>query len=307
MSKSMSGRPTQSGSRRSGRQSEPPLIPVLAVVGVGLIGGSFAAALRQVGQVGQVLGVGRDAAALARACELRLIDRSCTLAEAARADVIMLATPVGAMPELLRELLPHLGADTVLTDGGSTKHDVVEAARGALGDEVARFVPGHPVAGSELSGPEAARPDLFLGRQVVLTPLVENPPELVQRVRQAWLACGAHVTEMSAEQHDDWLASVSHLPHLLAYAYIAHLAEAPDASERMRYAGSGFRDFSRIAAASPEMWRDILLANRTLIRRELDQVREQLLRFDRLLETEKAEELEALLAQAAELRRSWRL
>ncbi|MCK9512972.1 MAG: prephenate dehydrogenase/arogenate dehydrogenase family protein [Pigmentiphaga sp.] len=303
----MSGRPTQSGSRRSGRQSEPPLIPVLAVVGVGLIGGSFAAALRQVGQVGQVLGVGRDAAALARACELRLIDRSCTLAEAARADVIMLATPVGAMPELLRELLPHLGADTVLTDGGSTKQDVVDAAREALGDEVARFVPGHPVAGSELSGPEAARPDLFLGRQVVLTPLAENPPELVQRVRQAWLACGAHVTEMSAEQHDDWLASVSHLPHLLAYAYIAHLAEAPDASERMRYAGSGFRDFSRIAAASPEMWRDILLANRTLIRRELDQVREQLLRFDRLLETEKAEELEALLAQAAELRRSWRL
>lgn len=307
MSKSMSGRATQSGSRRSGRQSEPPLIPVLAVVGVGLIGGSFAAALRQVGQVGQVLGVGRDGAALARACELRLIDRSCTLAEAARADVILLATPVGAMPELLRELLPHLGADTVLTDGGSTKQDVVEAARGALGNEVARFVPGHPVAGSELSGPEAARPDLFLGRQVVLTPLAENPPELVQRVRQAWQACGAHVTEMSAEQHDDWLASVSHLPHLLAYAYIAHLAEAPDASERMRYAGSGFRDFSRIAAASPEMWRDILLANRSLIRRELDQVREQLLRFDRLLEAEKAEELEALLAQAAELRRSWRL
>jgi len=307
MSKSLSNRPAQGGNKRSGRPSEPPLIPVLAVVGVGLIGGSFAAALRQVGQVGQVLGVGRDATALARACDLRLIDRSCTLAEAARADVIMLATPVGAMPELMRELLPHLGANTVLTDGGSTKQDVVEAARGALGEAIARFVPGHPVAGSELSGPEAARPDLFLGRQVVLTPLPENPPELVQRVRQAWLACGAHVTEMSPVQHDDWLASVSHLPHLLAYAYIAQLAEHPDAQDRLRYAGSGFRDFSRIAAASPEMWRDILLANRTQIRQELNRLQEQLRRFDRLMEAGDAEQLETILAQAVELRRGWRL
>lgn len=292
--------------RRVPTVNEVPLIPTLAVVGVGLIGGSFAAALRQTGQVGRVLGVGRDAASLQRARELRLIDEACSLPEAAaRADLVMLATPVGAMPGLLTDLVPHLAPHAVLTDGGSTKQDVVQAARQALGATAARFVPGHPIAGSEQSGPDAARPDLYLRRQVILTPLPENPPDVVARVRQAWQACGAHVEEMAADQHDRLMASVSHLPHLVAFAYLAQMAAAPDLESRLKAAGSGFRDFSRIAAASPEMWRDILLANRSAVRHELHEVQAMLARFDHLLEVGDGAALEHWIATAANVRRHW--
>lgn len=297
------------GVEGQGRHLRPPLdaaplIPTLAVVGVGLIGGSFAAALRQTGQVGTVLGVGRDPRALEQARELQLIDRICTLPEAvAKADVIMLATPVGAMPALLEELAPHLSPDAVITDGGSTKQDVVRTARSALGAAAARFVPGHPIAGSEQSGPAAARPDLYLRRQVILTPLEENPPEVVARVRAAWQACGAYVEEMAADQHDRLMASVSHLPHLIAFAALAQIAGADDVDLRLRTAGTGFRDFSRIAASSPEMWRDILLANREAIRYELHEVQEVLERFDHLLEVGDGEAIEALIATAAQTRK----
>lgn len=282
------------------------LIPVLAVVGVGLIGGSFSAALRRAGVVGRVVGVGRNAGTLAQARAIGLIDEVMTAAQAAAAaDVLMLSTPVGAMPALLAEMAPYLRPQAVVTDGGSTKQDVIAAARQGLGERIAQFVPGHPIAGSEQSGPQAARADLYAGRQVILTPLPENRSADVELIREAWQACGARVTLMPAEQHDRVLASVSHLPHFLAFAYMAQVSEAGDAALRLETAGSGFRDFSRIAGSSPEMWRDIFLANREALLREMAEVGAVLDAMTRALREDDAAYLQKVLEQASQVRRCW--
>lgn len=282
------------------------MIPVLAVVGVGLIGGSFGAALRAAGQVGRIIGVGRSAASLQQARELGLIDEVLALEEAAAAaDVIMLSTPVGAMPDLLAQIAPHLREHTIITDGGSTKLDVVSAARAGLGERVGCFVPGHPMAGSERSGPSAADAGLFHGRTVVLTPLAENRAEDVALIRQAWDVCGAHTLDLPAAQHDRVLASVSHLPHFLAFAYMAQVAAADDVELRLRIAGPGFRDFSRIAGSSAEMWRDIFFANREAMLHELDAVQDVLAEMAAALRADDAAKLEAMLEAAAGARRRW--
>ena len=283
-----------------------PLIPVLAVVGVGLIGGSFAAALRQAGQVGRVLGVGRNAASLARAVELGLIDEAVSAEDAAkRADIVLLSTPVGGLKNVLSRMLPHLGAATVVTDAGSTKAEVVDAAREALGDQVGRFVPGHPIAGAERTGPEAADAALYRGRTVILAPLPQNSAESIDLVRRAWQACGASVINMDADAHDRVLASVSHLPHLLSAVYMEQVATAADARTRLDLAGSGFRDFTRIAAGSPEMWRDIFLSNRDAMLAELADVRAVLDRAERAIADGDDAALLALLDSAAQARRNW--
>ncbi|MDM9558088.1 prephenate dehydrogenase [Bordetella petrii] len=296
--------PAATGAATQG--AEGPLIPVLAVIGVGLIGGSVALALRRAGRVGRVLGVGRNAQSLARAQALGLIDAAVTPEEAAQADVVLLATPVGGLGAMLARLRPHLGAATLLTDAGSTKAEVVEAARAALGDRVAQFVPGHPIAGAERSGPEAADAGLYRGRTVILTPLPENPPAGVARVRDLWQACGARVIDMDAAAHDRVLASVSHMPHLLAAAYMAQVAAAADAPARLALAGTGFRDFTRIAAGSPEMWRDIFLSNRAALRAELAAVRAVLDQAEQAMAAGDGGALEALLERAAQARRNWR-
>lgn len=284
-----------------------PLIPVLAVVGVGLIGGSFAAALRRAGQVGRVLGVGRNAQSLARAIELGLIDEAASAEEAAaRADLILLATPVGGLADALARMRAHLRPGTVLTDAGSTKLEVVAAARAALGDRVAQFVPGHPIAGAERTGPEAADAGLYRKRTVILTPLGENAPPSLDLVRRAWQACEADVIDMDADAHDRVLASVSHLPHLLSSVYMAQVAEAADAPTRLGLAGSGFRDFTRIAAGSPEMWRDIFLSNRDAMLAELADVRAVLDRAERAIAEGDGAALLTLLDTAARARRGWR-
>ncbi|WLW60311.1 prephenate dehydrogenase/arogenate dehydrogenase family protein [Achromobacter aegrifaciens] len=294
-------------SPKSDQGAAGPLIPVLAVVGVGLIGGSFAAALRRAGQVGRVLGVGRNAQSLARAVELGLIDEAASAEEAAaRADLILLATPVGGLGDVLSRMRAHLRSDTVLTDGGSTKAEVVEAARVALGDRVAQFVPGHPIAGAERSGPEAADAGLYRKRTVILTPLAENGESSLELVRRAWQACGADVIDMDADAHDRVLASVSHLPHLLSAVYMEQVAEAADAATRLALAGSGFRDFTRIAAGSPEMWRDIFLSNRDAMLAELADVRAVLDRAERAIADGDGAALLTLLDTAARARRNWR-
>ncbi|WP_419342604.1 prephenate dehydrogenase [Achromobacter sp. PD1] len=294
-------------SPKSDQGAAGPLIPVLAVVGVGLIGGSFAAALRRAGQVGRVLGVGRNAQSLARAVELGLIDEAASAEEAAaRADLILLATPVGGLGDVLSRMRAHLRSDTVLTDGGSTKAEVVEAARVALGDRVAQFVPGHPIAGAERSGPEAADACLYRKRTVILTPLAENGESSLELVRRAWQACGADVIDMDADAHDRVLASVSHLPHLLSAVYMEQVAEAADAATRLALAGSGFRDFTRIAAGSPEMWRDIFLSNRDAMLAELADVRAVLDRAERAIADGDGAALLTLLDTAARARRNWR-
>ncbi|MEJ2894625.1 prephenate dehydrogenase [Bordetella avium] len=287
--------------------AQQALIPVLAVVGVGLIGGSFAAALRQAGQVGRVLGVGRNPDSLAQAKHLGLIDDivSPEIA-AAQADLIMLATPVGSLGPMLARMRDHLRATTVITDGGSTKAEVVDAARAALGDHIGAFVPGHPIAGAERTGPDAADASLYAGRKVILTPLAENAADAVALVRAAWEVCGAMVLEMTPEAHDSVLASVSHLPHFLSAVYMAQVCEADDAATRLALAGSGFRDFTRIAAGSPEMWRDIFLSNRSAMLAELTALRAVLDRTEAALLAADGAGLQQWLQDAALARRAWR-
>lgn len=284
-----------------------PLIGRLVVVGVGLIGGSFAAALRRAGQVGEIVGVGRSADSKREALELGLIDRaeSDWAAALAGADLVLLAMPVGQMDAVMSAMLPHLPAHTVVTDAGSTKGDVVASARRCFGERVGQFVPGHPIAGAEKSGPQAARADLYDRRRVVLTPLAENGGAAIELVRQAWLACGALLTVTTPEHHDRWLASVSHLPHLLSFALVSELAARPNAEEIFNLAGGGFRDFTRIAGSHPEMWRDIFFANREALLTELSAYETELARYRALIESGDAAGLEALIGTAREARTAW--
>jgi len=276
----------------------------LAVIGVGLIGGSFALALKQAGKVSHVVGVGRNRANLDLARERRIIDSiAADTASAARdADLVLVAAPVAQFPAILAQLKD---TKALITDAGSTKRDVVAAARAALGAGIARFVPGHPVAGAEKSGAAAASADLFKARRVVLTPLKENPAASVAQVQSLWEACGARVTQLAPDEHDAVLAAVSHLPHLLAYALVHDIAGRGNAEQLFSYAAGGFRDFTRIASSHPEMWRDICIANRDLLLGELTRYGEQLGFVEKLLHAGDGAGLEKLFAQAREARDRW--
>ncbi len=282
------------------------MIQKLAILGVGLIGGSFALALKRAGVVGSVIGYGRSRENLEAARSLGVLDAIAETpgAAVAQADAICLAAPVGALPTLLTEIAPYLRDDALMIDVGSTKQDVILAARAALGDRMAQFVPGHPIAGAEDSGAAAARPELFHGKSVILTPLPENRAEAVAQVSGWWQACGAEVAEMEAEDHDRIFAAVSHLPHLAAFALVAELAERPEAALFFQHAGSGFRDFTRIAASHPEMWRDIALANQGALLNEIDRYQEALARLRKLLESGDSAALHALFERASTARRT---
>lgn len=283
----------------------------IVIFGVGLIGGSFARALKKAGAVRTVVGMDRSAASLARALELGIIDviggdAADAMADAmAGADLVLLAAPVAQTEAILRALAPHLQAGTVVTDAGSTKSDVVAAARRALGDKVAQFVPGHPIAGRETNGPEAAIDHLYVGKKVVLAPLAENSEADVERVAAAWRACGAVIHRLTAQEHDKVFASVSHLPHLLAYALVDDIANKPHADLLFQYAASGFRDFTRIAGSSPEMWRDISLANQSALLTELDAYLAQLTALRAHLATGDGAALEGVYANAQRARHQW--
>jgi prephenate dehydrogenase len=281
------------------------IVEKLAIVGTGLIGGSFALALKQAGAVREVLGVGRTAASLAIAREQGLIDRVADWAEAGQADCILLALPVGETGAALNQLMPHLKAGAVVTDAGSTKVNVVAAARAALGARFADFVAGHPIAGSEQSGPAAARADLYQGKKVVLTPEPATRAEALATVRALWEAAGAQVELLDAAQHDRVFAAVSHLPHLAAYALVDDLAQRADGDTFFRFAASGFRDFTRIAGSSPEMWRDIALANREALLEELDAYRDALQTLRQAVADEDAETLLTIFSRARAAREHW--
>ncbi|MDD5364700.1 MAG: prephenate dehydrogenase/arogenate dehydrogenase family protein [Gallionellaceae bacterium] len=248
------------------------MIERLAILGVGLIGGSVALALKRAGQVRHVVGYGRSRANLDEALALGVIDEIADRPESAvdGADRVLLAVPVGAMAATFAGIADHLAADVLITDAGSTKQNVIAAARAGLGARIARFVPAHPIAGAERSGASAARADLYDGRNVILTPLPENALDDTAAIAGLWQVCGAQVAEMAAAEHDSIFAAVSHLPHLAAFALVDELASRPQAGLFFRHAGSGFRDFTRIAGSSPEMWRDIALANRPALTAELD-------------------------------------
>lgn len=281
-------------------------IDTLAIVGVGLIGGSFALALKKAGVVRQVIGVGRQLATLEKALDLGVIDSIATPARAAEtADLIMISTPVGAFEAIFAELEPTLNPKTLLTDGGSTKGNVVAAASKALGTKVTQFVPAHPVAGSHQSGPQAARADLYLGKQVVICPLPENSLSGVSFVKEAWLHCGAHLVEMSVIEHDAVLASISHLPHWLASLYVTHVSRDRHANLNLQIAGAGFGDFSRIAQGSEEMWRDIFAANRAAMLEQIDDLHALLDQARVALLSNDMDWIEAMLHESAEVRRNW--
>lgn len=286
--------------------AEPEFRKVV-IFGVGLIGGSFALALKAAGQVEEVVGFGRSLGSLKQAVDLGVIDRMGVNAgqEVSDADLVLLATPVAQMPEIMARIAPYLSERTLLTDGGSTKADVVAAARETLGGAVGRFVPAHPIAGAENSGAAAARADLYREKKVVLTPLAENAVLDVARVRSAWEWCGAQIHELTPEAHDRVFAVVSHLPHLLSFALVHDLAVREDRDLFFSFAASGFRDFTRIAASHPEMWRDICLANRVALLEELDRYRAQLDELRDALQRSDGARLERIFDVARTARRAW--
>lgn len=287
--------------------ADSPEFGKVVVFGVGLIGGSFALALKAAGEVEEVVGFGRSVATLTQAIELGVIDRiGINIGqEVSDADLVLIATPVGQMSEIMARIAPYLGPDTVVTDGGSTKSDVVAAARKAFGERIAQFVPAHPIAGAENSGAAAAKADLYRERKVVLTPLSENSVLNVARVRSAWEWCGAQIHELTPAEHDRVFAAVSHLPHLLSYALVHDLAVRDNREVFFTFAASGFRDFTRIAASHPEMWRDISLANRVALLEELDRYRAQLDELRAVLDAGDGRRLEEIFDTARTARRAW--
>ncbi|HEX7954575.1 MAG TPA: prephenate dehydrogenase/arogenate dehydrogenase family protein [Burkholderiales bacterium] len=279
----------------------------LVIVGVGLIGGSVAAALRRAGKVRRIVGVGRGRANIDRALTLGIIDEaSDDVAVAARgADIVLLAVPVQQTDRVLARLAAAIDKDTLVTDAGSTKMDYAAAVRKMLPGHLAYAVPAHPIAGAELTGVDAATPELFVGKKVVLTPLPENQPAGIDRIEAMWKACGARVSRMSPEHHDRVFSAVSHLPHMLAYTLVHMIATRPDAQELFSFAAGGFRDFTRIASSSPEMWRDIACSNRDALLADIASFQLQLTHLAALIRDADTQQLEKIFDGARNARDAW--
>lgn len=276
------------------------MISRLCILGVGLIGGSLALALKRAGGVGEVVGYEREPAYRNKALALGIIDRAEThLPEALKgADVVVLAVPLGAMGGLFREMAGCLPGDAVITDVGSVKGSVIAAACAGLGPRIKDFVPGHPIAGTEKNGPEAAFADLFQDHKVVLTPLPGNRAEALETVRAMWRQTGAEVIEITAAHHDRVLAGTSHLPHILAYTLVDLLAKLGETREALQFAAGGFRDFSRIASSDPCMWRDICLANQEPLLALLERFGTELQKVSEAIRHQQGEELLEIFRRA---------
>ncbi len=280
------------------------MIKHLCVIGVGLIGGSLALALKKTGNVKRVTGFGRTEANLQKAVELGVIDDYQTdyANVIPGADMVFVSVPIGSMADVFASLKPHLQKHTIVTDGGSAKHTVIQAARDTLGLKIEQFVPGHPIAGTEKSGASAAFDSLYENRRVILTPLEENSAESIQRVRDMWQACGAEVDEMGDRHHDLVLAGTSHLPHVLAFALVDSLNKVDDVDEIFKYAAGGFRDFTRIASSDPEMWRDICLHNAEAIEAMMQNYQKQIDQLRRAIHEGDGDTILALFSEAKRAR-----
>ncbi|MFC4158049.1 prephenate dehydrogenase [Chitinimonas lacunae] len=282
------------------------MIDKLVVVGVGLIGGSLALDLKHAGLVRRVVGIGRSPENMARALQLQVIDEATSdYAAAADADLVLIATPVGQMGRVMAGLAPVLGPHTIVTDAGSTKRDVAALYRQHLPDHLPRCLPAHPIAGSDLSGASAARYGLYQDRHVVLCPLAETAPATVELVGRLWQSCGARLVQLSTEEHDAVFASVSHLPHLLAFSYVNGVLDRPHAEASFELASTGFRDFTRIAGSHAEMWRDIALANRVPLLAELSAFEARLTALRAALEAADGAALHELFERASAARQRW--
>ena len=276
------------------------MIKKLAIIGVGLIGSSLSLALREAGKVGQVVGYGRNRASLEKGIELGVLDSfgdsiATTIQDA---DVVVVAVPLGAMQSVFTEIDTAVQTGAVITDVGSTKGSVVAAAQSALKQSLRRFVPGHPIAGTEKSGIEAGFATLFQKRKVILTPLEQTDSEATGVIDQMWQDCGAGVEYLDVEHHDRVLAATSHLPHMLAYALVHYLSGLNEHDEIFQFAAGGFRDFTRIASSDPVMWRDVCLANGDALVGLIEQYQDELDRVAAAIKAGDAEELLRLFGKA---------
>ena len=285
---------------------QPINIKTLAVVGLGLIGASLALALKKAGIVDHLLGVDSAEKVCHQALQRSVVDGVVTLEQAAaQADILILCVPVAKTEQVLRDCLPHLRPQTIVSDTGSTKENVVMAAKAVLGERVVQFIPAHPIAGREQNGLDAALADLFQGKKVMLCPLQENRQEDVHLVHAIWSSVGSQCYALSALQHDAIFAANSHLPHLLAYALVAQISNAEDAQIKLDFAGSGFRDFTRIAGSSAEIWRDICLGNRTALLEELSTYQTILAQLKNMIEQNQDETLHRFFQRASATRLAW--
>lgn len=283
------------------------MIEQLGLIGCGLIGGSFALALKKARLVKRVVGYSKSPSTTERARQLGAIDVAApsALLAVSGADLVLMAVPVAASEATFKAARHGLAAGALVMDVGSTKGDVIEAARRGLLDRLAQFVPAHPIAGKEVAGIEHAEASLFQGRQVVLTPIKATLRSNVQRATQLWSAVGANVLTMTPEEHDGAFAAVSHLPHLIAFAAVQGLLQQDQGERFMSLAGPGFRDFSRIAASNPTVWRDILLGNRAQVLAQAALFRESLAKFEAAVAANDPQALEALIAAASHARAVW--
>ncbi|ABM42628.1 MULTISPECIES: prephenate dehydrogenase [Diaphorobacter] len=281
----------------------------LGLIGCGLMGGSFALALKKAGLVKRVVGYSKSPSTTDRARQLGVIDVEApsALLAAAGADIVLLAVPVAATESTLKAIKHLVTPQMLLMDVGSTKADVVQAARRALRDQIGSFVPAHPITGREVSGVEHADVDLYTGRQVILTPTERTLTAQLHRAEEVWRALGCHVSSMSPEAHDASFAAVSHLPHMLAFAMISGITAQPNADELLALAGPGFRDFTRIAASDPKMWRDILRANRDEVLAQSRVFKQALQTLEEAMQADNDQALEDLITLASHTRAHWRM
>lgn len=279
----------------------------LGLIGCGLMGGSFALALKKAGLVRRVVGYSKSPATTARALQLGVIDAAATDAAqaAAGSDLVLLAVPVAATAATLGSIRHEITAQTLVMDVGSTKVDVAQAAHAALGDQLGCFVPAHPITGKEVAGVDHADAQLYQGAQVVLTPTAHTAPAQVQRAQALWQALGSQVSVMTPELHDNALAAISHLPHLLAFAMMRSMLRQPDGDTYLSLAGPGFRDFTRIGAGEPHMWRDILLANKKEVLAQSRQFQHALQELEQAMLTDDPQALQALISSASQCRLQW--
>lgn len=283
------------------------MINHLCVIGVGLIGGSLALALKKAGYVKQVTGMGRSLENLQKAKELGVIDQYETnyAKVIPHADMVFVAVPIGAMTDVFKKIEPHLHKHTIVTDGGSAKHKIIDEATNIFGLKVNQFVPGHPIAGTEKSGAEAAFDSLYTDRRVILTPLEKNSLEDVKKVRSMWEKAGAEVDEMGARHHDLVLAGTSHLPHVLAFALVDCLNNVDDVDEIFKYAAGGFRDFTRIASSDPVMWRDICINNSEAILAMMQNYQQDIDNLKKAIQESNSDELLKIFSNAKKARDSF--
>ncbi len=281
----------------------------LGVIGCGLMGGSFALALKRAGLVKRVIGYSKSPSTTERARQLGVIDQAAesALLAVSGSDVVLISVPVSATESTFKAIRHLVEPGVLFMDVGSTKRDVVDAARRVLKERVPSFVPAHPIAGKEVAGIAHADAALYSGRQVILTPLPQTTPELVQKATDCWAAIGAQVLRMTPENHDAAFAAVSHLPHMLAFAYFNSVARQPAGRDFLSLAGPGFRDFTRIAASDPTVWRDILMSNREEILKQSQRFRHTLDAMEHVIKTGNAEALEDLIRKASEARAGWHM